>query len=126
MNVHETIDLDLVVADALTAPAFLPLGELVARGQVLESQSSLALDGVPDVQAQVALAPVGSVAGSVPPTLLAQGPVFAVPTTARDSLRPLTPEFLGQGGVLGLVLTAGTIPAGTHLRGKLSRVYGAI
>ena len=126
MNIHETIDLDVLVTDALTAPAFVPVADIVARGQVLESQSGFALDGVPGVKAQVTLAPVGTVVGTVPTTILAQGMEFPVQTTLRDSLLTLTPDFLGQGGVLGLVLTEGTVPAGTHLRGKLSRVYGAI
>ena len=126
MNIHTTTDIDILVVDALTAPAFVPVADIVARGQVLESQSSFALDGVPGVKAQVTLAPVGTVVGTVPTTMLAQGMEFPVASQVRDSLLTLTPDFLGQGGVLGLVLTEGTVPAGTHLRGKLSRVYGAI
>lgn len=39
MNVHVTSDLDVTVADALTAPGMLALQALDAGTQVLESQS---------------------------------------------------------------------------------------
>lgn len=126
MNVHATIDLDLVVAAHLAAPAFFPLAEVPPGAHVLESQSTLAALDLSGVEGQLTLAPLGTEAGAVPTTLLAQGPVFPVLGAVRDPLLAVTPDFLGHPGVLGVVLTTGTLPAGTRVRGALSVVYGAM
>lgn len=126
MNVHETITLDTVVVDALTAPAFLPLAEVAAGASVLESQSTLAVQDLSGIEGQLTLAPRGTLAGAVPGTILAQGVVFPVASAVRDPLLMQTPDLLGHPGVLGVVVTTGTVPAGTRVRGTLSLVYGVI
>lgn len=126
MNIHQTTALDLVVAADLAAPAFFPLAEVPPGAHVLESQSTLAAEGLSGLEGQLTLAPLGTEAGAVPTTLLAQGPVFPVLGAVRDPLLLLSPDLLGQPGVLGVVVTTGTLPAGTHVRGTLSVVYGAI
>lgn len=126
MNVHQTTDIDLVVAADLAAPAFFPLADVPPGAHVLESQSTLAAEAVTGVEGRLTLAPLGTAAGTVPTTLLAQGPVFPVLGAVRDPLLALSPDLGGQPGVLGVVVTTGTLPAGTRVRGALSLVYGAI
>lgn len=126
MNVHQTIDLDLVVAADLAAPSFFPLTEVPPGAHVLESQSTLAALDLSGIEGQLTLAPLGTEAGAVPTILLAQGPVFPVLGAVRDPLLLVTPDLLGHPGVLGVVVTTGTLPAGTRVRGALSLVYGAI
>lgn len=126
MNVHQTTDIDLVVAAELAAPSFFPLADMPAGAQVLESQSTLAAVDLSGIEGQLTLAPLGTAAGEVPTTILAQGPVFPVLGAVRDPLLTLAPDFGGQPGVLGVALTTGTLPAGTRVRGALSVVYGAI
>ena len=126
MNVHQTTDIDLVVAADLAAPSFFPLADIPAGAHVLESQATLAALDLSGVEGQLTLAPVGTEAGTVPDTILAQGPIFPVLGAVRDPLLTLAPDFMGHPGVLGVVLTTGTLPAGTRVRGALSVVYGAI
>lgn len=125
MNVHQSTDVDLTLAAALSGPAFVPLGDVAHGAHVLESQSTLGLTGTAGpLTVQVVLAPTGTVAGTPPAEPLAMG-LVGLPGPLPGTLLTLAPVTALPAGVLGLVVTEG-LPAGSRLVGRLVSVYGAI
>lgn len=128
MNEHTTIPLSKVLPVAATGPVFIPLVDLPAGVQLMESECELALDGpTEDVEIRLVLAEPGTAQGALPEHPLAAGDRFRSPQGPQPvAWTAHLPEMPSQPGVLGIAMDTGTLPAATRLRGTLVYVRGRL
>jgi hypothetical protein len=132
MNVHQTLEISIPLAEAKTPPLFVPLVDLQPGSLVLESQCFLSWQGVPEaVEMRPVVAPVGTLLGA-PVDNLAEGAPFTTTTGPLPlGLSAGLPDLRPHQGVLGVTILPGdtqptTLAAGAKLVGRVSLVYGAV
>jgi hypothetical protein len=121
-SIHETSTVDITTtADAL-APLFIPLLEITPGTQLIASQCSLTVTGVPSpFEVAIMLCKPGTVQGDPGDAVLQVGEVHAVVAGQPQVLAGSVPP-LDQGGVLGLSVPVQPTPTGATIKGTLSTV----